>query len=88
MDNKLLESMHIAVSEEAGYISEELSDDADVNVDDIISIQSAVLSCGGAFEYSDGVFETEFDHWQSVEDFCTQLDNIDAVESYEIIALS
>ena len=86
MDDKLLESMHIAVSEEAGYISEELSDDADVNVDDIISIQSAVLSCGGAFEYSDGVFETEFDHWQSVEDFCTQLDNIDAVESYEIMA--
>ena len=86
MNDKLLESMRIAVSEEAGYISEELSDDADVNIDDIISIQSAVLSFGGEFEYSDGVFETKFEHWQSVEDFCTQLDNIDAVESYEIMA--
>ena len=44
MDDKLLESMNIAVSEEAGYISEELSDDADVNVDDIISIQSTLIS--------------------------------------------
>ena len=86
MKEELLESMQMAVAIKAGYLSEEIADDSDVDIDDIISVQSAVLSCGGKFEYSDGVFETEFEHWQSVEDFCDQLDTIDSVETYEIMA--
>lgn len=86
MKEELLESMQMAVAIKAGYLSEEITDDSDVDIDDIISVQSAVLSCGGKFEYSDGVFETEFEHWQSVEDFCGQLDTIDSVETYEIMA--
>lgn len=86
MKEELLELMQMAVAIKAGYLSEEITDDSDVEIDDIISVQSAVLSCGGKFEYSDGVFETEFEHWQSVEDFCGQLDTIDSVETYEIMA--
>ena len=86
MKEELLESMMNVVAIEAGYLSEEIHDDVDIDVDSIISIQSAVLSCGGQFEYSDGVFETEFEHWQSVDDFCVKLDDMDAVESYEVMA--
>lgn len=86
MKEELLELMQMAVAIKAGYLSEEITDDSDVEIDDIISVQSAVLSCGGKFEYSDGVFEAEFEHWQSVEDFCGQLDTIDSVETYEIMA--
>lgn len=84
--DELIESMQAAVAIEAGYIAEAVEDEDTENIDAIIAVQSAVLARGGSFEYSDGVFDTEFEHWQSVEDFCQDLDDIDAVESYEIMA--
>ena len=83
--DELLESMQAAVSTEAGYLTEGLDDDSEVDTDDIVAVQSACLARGGQYEYEDGVFDTEFEHWQSVEDFCSDLDNIDGVESYEIM---
>lgn len=85
--DELRQSLTESLKHNTNLVSEAINyaDLDDSVIDGFIKIQSAIISTGGDFDYSDGVFSIDFRHWAALGQCAAYLDDIDAVSYYEIL---